>query len=51
MTGREESRREGKLRTRRIMVSLREGITVPRYSTSARKGRGKFGSLESFKQS
>ena len=37
MTGCEGSRRGGKLRVGRIVVSLREGITVPHYSTSVRK--------------
>ena len=37
MTGCEGSRRGGKLRVRRVAVSLREGVTVPHHSTSVRK--------------
>ena len=37
MTGCEGSLRGGKLRVRGIAVPLREGVTVPHYSTSVRK--------------
>ena len=37
MTGCEGSCRGGKLRVRGIAVPLREGVTVPHYSTSVRK--------------